>query len=145
MKQLILMLSLSFLCFQLYAQEAETILLSGKITEKKTGEDAIGAYVKIFKNGKEIASTATDFEGNYSLQLPKGFYDVEVSYVGFKTKLVKNVIAFFDFSLDVKLEFNEKISYLSHGCGGYKIPLVQQDCSSSSAAYSSEEIARMPK
>lgn len=136
---------LAFLSFKLYAQEAETVRIYGNIKEAKTGEDAIGAYVKILQKGRQIGLTATDFEGNYSMPLPKGFYDIEVSYVGLKTKLVKNVIAIIDFSLDIKLEYNDLIIDSCCGCRGYKIPLTQQDYPSSGAIFSSEQLARMPK
>ena len=62
--------------------------LSGKIIDKETGETLIGATVAV--KGAPIG-TITDFDGNYSLKLSPGTYNIEVSYVSYQPQVFKNV------------------------------------------------------
>ena len=59
---------------------AQTGTINGKITDKNTGESLIGVNV-VYGVGK---GTVSDIEGNYSLQLEYGKYELIVSYVGFE-------------------------------------------------------------
>src|SRR5690606_3510768 len=63
-----------------YAQERFTV--SGTVTDATSNETLIGVniYVPELKTG-----TATNEYGFYSISLPAGTYDVELSYVGFST------------------------------------------------------------
>ena len=54
--------------------------LTGKVTDDNTGESLIGATIVY---GKGVG-TATDFDGNYSLELQQGERSLQVSYVGYK-------------------------------------------------------------
>lgn len=60
--------------------------LSGKILDGKNGEPLPGAriYIKELKNG-----TSSDKYGNYSLNIPVGDYDVELSYLGYEETVRK--------------------------------------------------------
>lgn len=76
--------ALFFLCFlyghNLYSQEKYT--LSGTITDQKTNETLIGVTVVI----TELKTGATTNEyGFYSISLPKGTYNIEISYLGFES------------------------------------------------------------
>jgi len=76
MKQLLFVFIFSFITVLTYAQKVE---FSGKITDAETSEPLIGATVKIGTTG-----TATDFDGNYTINIDKGDYEVILSYVGYK-------------------------------------------------------------
>jgi multisubunit Na+/H+ antiporter MnhE subunit len=143
MKKL-LNLSLLFFCLSANILAQNQATLQGKVTEAKSGDDAINAYVKLSKNDVAKATVATDFEGNYSVNVDPGTYDVEISYVGMGTQLIKGVVLNGGriTKLDVKLE--ENVCFFSYGCGGYKIPLIQFDNMSSGATYSSEQIMHSP-
>ena len=53
-----------------YTRDApETIVLTGKVTNAKTGEELIGVSIGILNTNK---GTATDANGNYCLELPSG-------------------------------------------------------------------------
>jgi len=65
----------------------EKVKLVGKVTDKDTGEELIGASVTVV--GLNIGGL-TNVDGEYMLMLPPGRYDIRVSYVGYQT-LVKNV------------------------------------------------------
>ena len=137
-----LLFALFCLSANILAQSQAT--LQGKVTEGKSGDDAINAYVKLSKNGIIKTTVATDFEGNYAIHVESGTYDVEFSYVGMKTQLFKGVIlnAGIVTKLDMKLEEN---SLILSGCGRtYTIPLIQMDNMSSGATYSAEQIMRSP-
>lgn len=54
-------------------------VIKGQVTECGTGEPLIGATVFC----DNTHGTVTDIEGNYELNLPKGLYNIKVSYVGY--------------------------------------------------------------
>ncbi len=74
--------------------------ISGKITDKHSGEALVGAtiFVKELKTG-----AVTDVYGNYSLTLTTGKYSLIYSYVGYKT--IENSIDLTrDFRINLELE-----------------------------------------
>jgi hypothetical protein len=74
--------------------------IKGIVKDAITGETIIGASVSI----SETKGTATDVDGNYSIDVSDGIYTVSVSYVGFekntKTVEVKGKDAFVEFLLN---------------------------------------------
>ncbi|MFA6277873.1 MAG: TonB-dependent receptor, partial [Pedobacter sp.] len=61
----------------------------GTVSDKKTGETLIGAAVKIAGTTKAIG---TDVDGKYTIGgLSTGKYTLEVSYIGYSSKLVTDV------------------------------------------------------
>ncbi len=69
---------------------AQTGKLSGQVIEESTGEPLIAANVIIENTG---LGSATDFEGHYSiLNIRPGTYTVHFRYIGYQTKIVKDVI-----------------------------------------------------
>lgn len=132
---------LSFITFS----QASQATLQGKVTDAKTGEELIGAYVKLFRKGVQQAVATSDFEGNYSIVTEPGTYDVQVSYVGCYTQLIKAVILNGGriTSLDTQMEANQgeldKVIVKE-----YKVPLVQHDNTTSAYITTSAQIAKMP-
>ncbi len=63
----------------LFAQESYTI--SGRVTEKETGEDLIGATV-VLQPG--LQGTVTNHYGFYSISAPGGRYKIRFSYIGYE-------------------------------------------------------------
>ena len=69
---------------------AQTGKLSGKVADGSTGEPLISANVII--EGATLGA-ATDFEGYYSIiNIRPGTYTVDFRYIGYETKIVRNVI-----------------------------------------------------
>lgn len=68
-----------------FAQKKYT--LSGRITEQATGEQLIGATVKILE--LPSVNTAANTYGYYVILVPEGSYTVMITYVGFQTKTLK--------------------------------------------------------
>ncbi|PIB37512.1 hypothetical protein BFP72_10520 [Reichenbachiella sp. 5M10] len=59
--------------------------LSGQVSDAQTGEDLIGATVRIV--GQSLG-VVTNVYGFYSLTLPAGTYEVSCNFVGFKEQIV---------------------------------------------------------
>ena len=81
--------------------------ISGKVTAN--GEDIIGATIKaVHQPSGTVYRAVTNMDGRYSIQgmRPGGPYVLEVSYVGYKTKEVKN----FNLSLGQNTILNESLS-----------------------------------
>lgn len=90
-------------------------LINGEIIDKETGEDLIGASVKIL-NSKY--GTVSDFNGEFKLQtnIPPPF-EVEVSYIGYSSKNLtitnQNFIKVSLQSLDLQLDAVEVLGGIS--------------------------------
>lgn len=68
---------------------AQTGKISGKVSDKKTGETLIGVTVKIAGTTK---GAATDVEGRYLIGgVAPGKYTIEASYVGYTSKNISDV------------------------------------------------------
>lgn len=61
----------------------QTGFLRGKIIDEKTGEELIGATVVVTGT---TTGTITDFDGNYSLELKEGTYNITYSYISYQTQ-----------------------------------------------------------
>lgn len=68
---------------------AQTGKISGKVSDKKTGETLIGVTVKIKGTTK---GSSTDVEGRYMIgALTPGKYILEASYIGYSTKSITDI------------------------------------------------------
>lgn len=74
---LIAMLSMSFMFGQ--------TTITGTVTDSLSGETLIGVTILVPSSG---SGTTTDYDGNFTLELPEGANEIRVSYVGYTTKLV---------------------------------------------------------
>ncbi len=100
-KLLFLVLSICSTSF-LFAQMDNMGTLSGKVIEADSGFEVIGGNVVLIGADK---GTVTDFDGTYQLEAPVGTYTLEVSYIGFATQQITDVVikAGEVVSLDVQL------------------------------------------
>lgn len=94
MKQLSGIILFLLLCISISAQQKFTI--SGYVTDE-LGEELIGANVIVTDITK---GTITNTYGFYSLTLPRGKYNLEISFIGYKT-----------ISMELDLSFNQKMSF----------------------------------
>ncbi|MFA9388243.1 MAG: TonB-dependent receptor [Prolixibacteraceae bacterium] len=83
-------------------------LINGTIKDINSGETLIGANILV--KGTTIG-TVSDLDGNYSFKLQKGTYELQVSYVGYKT-IEQSIIVdiktlYLDFSLTPDLLIDE--------------------------------------
>ncbi len=119
--------------------------IAGKVTDADSGEELIAANVTLYKEGVLITGVATDFEGNYSINTDPGTYDVEISYIGYPTNRINGVIvnAGQANKLDVQLGAGDSgINLDEIVVTDYKVPLIEQDNTSSGATVTSEDIRK---
>jgi hypothetical protein len=107
MKYKIFVLISTFLLFNQItsiAQHTKKFAISGEIKDAKNGEELIGASVSIpsLKVG-----TVTNAYGFYSLSVPPGNYDVEFTYLGYKT-IVKKIELTQNMRLSLELSEDKK-------------------------------------
>ncbi|MFK7831651.1 MAG: carboxypeptidase-like regulatory domain-containing protein [Winogradskyella sp.] len=73
---------LFIVCCPVILQAQENFTLSGSITDIQSNETLIGVNIII---PQESTGTVTNEYGFYSITLPSGTYEIQVSYLGFKT------------------------------------------------------------
>lgn len=118
--------------------------LDGKVTDDKK-ESLIGASIVLYKNGVQKTGTVTDLDGNYTItNLDPGTYDVEFSYVGFQTQKVTGVVVFGGKSNKLNMEMTGSIVINEVVITEYKVPLIQQDNTTSGNTVTSEQIRNLP-
>lgn len=85
---------------------AQTGSITGTITDSKTKEPIIGGSVLV--QGTQIG-TSTDLEGKFSIKnLKVGTYSLQVSYVGYKTAIVPDVVVEATKVTDIVFEIEEE-------------------------------------
>ena len=71
------------LCALAYANAQTTI--SGRVMDGASNESAIGASVLVVGT---TVGTITDFDGNFTIEVPEGKFILQVSMVGYKTQVI---------------------------------------------------------
>lgn len=116
--------------------------IMGKVVEKGTGMPLPGANILL--KGTYLG-TASDVNGNYFiLNIPPGYYDIEVSVIGYQKQVIKDVLVQID--LTTHLNFTMATEVIETGAVTViaKRPAVQKDLTSSESRVSSENIDAMP-
>jgi hypothetical protein len=70
-------------------QTQQTTSIAGRVTDAANGEALIGASIVIVGTTK---GTVTDIEGRYRLEMPPGVYALEVSYTGYETQRIVDIV-----------------------------------------------------
>lgn len=84
--------------------------ISGTVTDDKTGEAVIGANVVI--QGTQVGSS-TDIEGKFLItNITKGTYNIQVSFVTYKTHTVPNVVVEDGKRVTIEIKLSEDVSEL---------------------------------
>lgn len=60
-------------------------LIYGAVVDKNTHEPLIGASVAIWKDGHMLIGAATDIQGLFRIMVPEKEFDIQVSFIGYKT------------------------------------------------------------
>ncbi|MFK7775490.1 MAG: carboxypeptidase-like regulatory domain-containing protein [Saprospiraceae bacterium] len=125
---------------------APNSMISGKVTDKNTGEEMIAANIMVSKNGNLIQGVTSDIDGDYSIGVDAGTYDLEFSYTGYPTKKIKDVVVEEAEIkvVDAKLEIGRMMITYCPILIGYKIPLIKQDEISTGITISSDKIRNLP-
>ncbi len=121
---------------------AQSTVLTGNVTDGT--EALIGATVKVLKGTDFVRGTITDYNGDYRIQLDPGTYDVEFSYTGSQPQRINGVRV-------LGGQITTQNSILSNSTVldqveiiAYKVPLIQQDQTSSGQTLTSDQIKNLP-
>lgn len=68
------------------------VIITGKVLDEETKEPLEYATVAFFNKKKNKITTGgiTDMNGNFSIPVPKGTYDITIEYISFKTQTISN-------------------------------------------------------
>ena len=90
---------------------AQKVKVFGKIIDKETGEELIGAYVVLKVGEEQKAGTSTDIDGTYSLETDPGLYDILISYISYNELKIKDVLIKLgeNYPLDIALSASTEI------------------------------------
>ncbi len=120
--------------------------ITGKVIDEDTRDEMIAANVIVSKNGVFVQGETTDIDGNYKIRLDPGIYEVEVSYTGYPTKKLADIVVNAGElkKLDVKMKIEDGIIYCYFGYEGYLIPLIKHDETSTGQTLRDEKIKNLP-
>ena len=89
------LLILALLLTTLTLSFGQSTSLSGKVTDKDTGEPILFGNVVLYQNDKLVTGVETDFDGNFNFSnIEPGTYDVAVFYVGYQNTKISSVIIY---------------------------------------------------
>lgn len=91
----------TFLCLALIAQAQSKFTINGYIKDSGNGEELIGVNVYI---PQLKAGTTTNAYGFYSLTVPQGQYEIQVSYIGYQVQT---------FTVELNQDISKNIEMLS--------------------------------
>ncbi len=137
-------LSLLFCFAGIVAATCQTSIY-GKITDRETAEELIGANVSIRKNSVLVTVAITDFEGNYSVKLDPDTYDVTVSYTGYDANRIAGVVVKAGQANRLNVQLGTGVVLDEIVVVEYKVPLIERDNTSCGGIVTSEEIAILPR
>jgi TonB-dependent receptor len=81
------LLSIFFIVY-ISISSAQVGKIRGKVVDDKSSETLVGVTVLI----KETATgAATDLDGQFTIDIPAGTYDLQISYISFQTLIIENI------------------------------------------------------
>lgn len=120
--------------------------LEGKVIDDN-GEPVLFGDVAVFRNDVLVTGTQTDFDGNFSISnLDPGTYDIQASYVGLQTTKIAGVVVFANKANrleDIVLSSGVMLD-LDVVVVDYKVPLIEQDATSTGKITTAEQIRNLP-
>jgi outer membrane receptor protein involved in Fe transport len=143
MKRILLLFLLVFTATTIFAQTA----LKGKVTDPDSGEELPFATIQLYKDGSFVNGSTTDLEGNYFFSnIDPGTYDIKVDYTGYPQVELTGIpvnegrtnVA------DVKMSNSGGVNLDEIVVVGFKVPLIEQDNTTSGQTITSEQINNLP-
>ena len=71
---------------------ADSVRVTGTVLDERTKEALPFENVVVKQDGKTVGGATTDFDGNFSVDLPKGRYDFEISAIGYERYVLPGVL-----------------------------------------------------
>ncbi|QTY27233.1 TonB-dependent receptor domain-containing protein [Flavobacterium sp. CS20] len=96
---------LTIISFSVFAQQNK---LTGKLLDNSQNEPLAYATIAILEPGTEniVTSGITDSDGNFSINVENGQYDIKFEYISYEPKIIKNISITSNKNLgDIKLKF----------------------------------------
>jgi len=137
-----LLLTFAMLLLGAAVAVAQSTVLTGNINDGK--EALIGATVKVSKGTEFVRGAITDYNGDYRIQLDPGTYDVEFSYTGFQAQRITGVRVLVGQITNQNVIMSNSTVLETVEIVGYKVPLIQQDQTSSGQTLTSDQIKNLP-
>ncbi len=140
MRLLILVISVFLLnALQAFGQTSGKI--AGRVVDEN-GEPLIGANVLVVGTNR---GAATDADGYYSiLNLRAGVYSLKFAFIGYQTKIVKNVKVYSDRTTKVDVRLHSQAVQSEEVIVEAEKPLVEVNLTSSVATVTNEDIEKLP-
>ena len=123
------------------AAQTTTGEIKGRVTDAETGEELPFANVQLLQGNTQVDGVQTDLDGYYKFSgRTPGQYDIKVTYVGYSPKRVSDVLVKSDKTIfqNIKLGAGNVLDEVV--VVDYKVPLVEQDQTSSGTTLSSEDV-----
>ena len=144
MKRTLLLFLLVFISISVFAQTA----LKGKVTDPDTGEELPFATVQLFKEGTFVNGTTTDFEGNYFFSnIDPGTYDIQADFTGYQGVRLEGIPVTPGRTNVADVEISNSggvVLDLGATVVAFKVPLIEQDNTTSGQTVTSEQIRNLP-
>ena len=74
------------------SSSAQTGVMKGHVSYIEDNNSFSGLTIVLIKDGKELFGAITDKNGDYEIKdIPVGKYDLKISMLGFKSKIIKDI------------------------------------------------------
>ena len=127
------------------AQAQYTQTIKGTVLDADSEMPLIGANVEVIV-GKDVLGTATDLDGNFRIEnVPVGRHVLRVSYLGYNSATIPNVVVNTGKEVDLDLTLEEAINQLSQvtiSAETDKAQSVNEMATISAKTFSLEEVTR---
>lgn len=121
----------------LLAQTATTVL-EGIVTEAESGEQLIGASVRILKQKELVTLVISDYDGRFRVTLDPGIYDLQITYTGYTPLEITNVNVVAGKINRIECAVYSGITLQEVQVATYMVPRIQQDKTSGGYTLASE-------
>src|SRR5690625_4054976 len=119
--------------------------IEGKVTEESSDEPIIFGSVALYHNDVLVTGTETDENGHYAIsQIDPGTYDIAVSYVGYQTRRVNGIVLHAGRTTRIDIELSSGTILEEVVISEYKVPLVEQDNTTTGGIVTGEQIRNLP-
>lgn len=116
--------------------------LSGVIKDAQTGEPLLGANIII--EGTSLGDAANEKGEFVILNIPPGQYNVRVSFIGYETVIIQNVVIIVDQTTILSIDLKPQTLEVEEVIVTAKTPLIQKDITSSISIINRKEIESLP-
>lgn len=119
--------------------------LQGKVTDQETTEPILFCNVALYKNDVLLRGEITDVDGNYAFaNIDPGNYDVVISYTGYTTHRTRGVLISAGKVNKLDIQLSAGVVLDAVVVVDYKVPLIEQDNTTSGGVVTSEQIRNLP-